>query len=74
MLCGNAENAYESFSYETIVPVDFTMELDAPALQDLFRMTPYCWKTPKTGIERMNALDGLNVTASFRIHVFRVEK
>ena len=68
------ETAYESFSYETIVPVDFTMELDAPALQDLFRMTPYCWKTPKTGIERMNALDGLNVTASFRIHVFRVEK
>lgn len=67
------ETAYDGFAYETIVPVDFTMALDAPALQDLFRMTPYCWKTPKAGIERMNALERLDVTASFRIHVFRVE-
>ena len=67
------ETAYEGFAYEAIVPVDFTMELDAAALQALFRMTPYCWKTPKAGVERMNALDGLNVTASFRIHVFRAE-
>ena len=67
------ETAYEGFSYETIVPVDFTMELDAPALQDLFRMTPYCWKTPKAGVERMNTLEGLSVTASFRIHAFRVK-
>ena len=67
------ETAYEGFSYETIVPVDFAMELDASALQDLFRMTPYCWKTPKAGIERLNALEGLRVTASFRIHVFRIK-
>lgn len=67
------ETAYEGFSYEAIVPVDFTMELDAPALQDLFRMTPYCWKTPKVGIERMNALDSLKVTASFRVHAFRAK-
>lgn len=64
------ETAYGGFAYERIVPVDFTMALDAPALQDLFRMTPYCWKTPKAGIERMNALEGLSVTASFRVHVF----
>ena len=67
------ETAYEGFDYEAIVPVDFAMELDAPALQDLFRMTPYCWKTPKVGVERMNALDGLDVTASFRVHVFRAK-
>lgn len=67
------ETAYEGFAYEAIIPVDFTITLDAPALQDLFRMTPYCWKTPKAGIERMNALDGLDVTASFRVHVFRAK-
>ena len=67
------ETAYEGFEYETVLPVDFTMELDGPALQDLFRMTPYCWKTPRAGVERMNALKSLNVTASFRIHVFRAE-
>ena len=67
------ETDYEGFSYERIVPVDFAMELDAPALQSLFQMTPYCWKTPKAGIERMNALEGLKVMAAFRIHVFRAE-
>lgn len=67
------ETAYEGFSYEAILPVDFTMKLDASALQDLFRMTPYCWKTPKAGVERMNALDGLDVTASFRVHIFRAK-
>ena len=67
------ETAYDGFSYETILPVEFTMELDAPALQDLFRMTPYCWKTPKAGVERLHALEGLKVSAGFRIHVFRAK-
>lgn len=68
-----AESVYDGFEYERIVPVDFTMKLDAPALQDLFRMTPYCWKTPREGVERLNALEGLDVTASFRVHVFRMK-
>lgn len=67
------ETAYDGFVYERIVPVEFTMALNAAALQDLFRMTPYCWKTPREGVERMNALEGLNVTASFRVHVFRLK-
>ncbi len=65
------ESPYEGFAYEDIVPVEFSMALDAPALGDLFRMTPYRWKTPKSGSERLNALDRLDVTASFRIHRFR---
>ncbi len=65
------ESPYEGFAYEDIVPVGFSMALDAPALRDLFHMTPYCWKTPKAGLERLNALERLDVTASFRIHVFR---
>lgn len=67
------QEEYTNFFCEKVVPVDFAMELDGAALQDLFRMTPYCWKTPKAGVERMNALDRLVVTASFRIHVFRAE-
>lgn len=65
------ETPYEGFACEGIVPVDFTMALDQPALQDLFRMTPYYWKTPKSGSERLAALEGLDVSASFRVHVFR---
>ena len=40
-------------------------------LQALFQMTPYCWKTPKAGVERLRALSQLEVRAGFRIHVFR---
>jgi hypothetical protein len=34
-------------------------------------MTPYCWKTPKAGVERMEALENLDCQASFRIHIFK---
>lgn len=66
------ETPYEGFSYEEIVPVDGEITLpDRADIQNLFRMTPYYWKTPKSGGERLAALDGLAVTTSFRIHVFR---
>lgn len=66
------ETPYPGFTYETIVPVDGVMELRSGAdVQNLFRMTPYCWNTPASGRERLTALTGLNVRFSFRIHVFR---
>ena len=52
--------------------VDFTLHLANQAdIQSLFRMTPYCWKTPKAGVERMEALENLDCQASFRIHIFK---
>lgn len=65
------ESPYEGFTYEDIVPVEFPMALAGQALGDLFRMTPYFWKTPREGAQRLNALERLDVTASFRVHVFR---
>lgn len=62
---------YEGFSYETVVPVRYQMAVKGEALADLFQMTPYYWKTPKEGAARLAALDGLEITADFRIHVFR---
>ena len=41
------------------------------AIMDLLHMTPYAWKTPKEGIERLARLEELKVTASFRVLVFR---
>ena len=67
--------AYEGFVYDAIVPVETAFTLpDRQAIHDLFTMTPYCWKTPRSGVQRMEALDSLTVTAQFRIHVFRREK
>ena len=62
---------YEGFSYERVVPVETVMDVAGEDLRDLFQMTPYYWKTPKAGAERLAALDGLRVRAEFRIHVFR---
>lgn len=66
------ETPYDGFAYEAIVPVDFTLHLDSQSdIQSLFRMTPYFWKTPRSGAERLVALDTLDTQASFRVHVFK---
>lgn len=70
----NEEKAtpYPGFDYETIVPVDGFITLGSQAdIHSLFQMTPYYWKTPREGAERLAALDTLTTRISFRIHVFR---
>jgi len=63
---------YPGFRYEQILPVDDTITLsDLEDIRNLFRMTPYCWKTPKEGVQRLEALDSLSTRIAFRIHVFR---
>ena len=37
----------------------------------LFQMTPYYWKTPRAGAERLAALETLTTHISFRGHIFR---
>ena len=65
---------YEGFSYVDIIPVTTTFTLpNQDTIQALFGMTPYAWKTPKAGVERLKALEQLTVTADFRVHVFRRE-
>ena len=66
------ETPYEGFSYEGIVPVDASITLQSQSdIHALFQMTPYYWKTPKEGSERLAKLDTLTTQISFRIHVFR---
>ena len=51
--------------------MDETIRLDRREdIQNLFRMTPYFWKTPKAGAARLDALDRLETQISFRVHVF----
>ena len=66
------ETPYEGFTYEAIVPVDGRITLVSQAdIHALFQMTPYYWKTPKAGAERLAALDVLDCRIAFRIHIFR---
>lgn len=63
-------DAYPGFRYKEVVPVESRFTLPAPqAIHDLFHMTPYFWKTPKEGAERLESLEALTVTAQFRIHI-----
>ena len=62
---------YEGFRFLEMAPVEAMLHLTGPEPMDLFGMTPYAWKTPKEGVERLKALEELDVRASFRIHVFR---
>lgn len=63
---------YPGFALEEVVPVDcpFTLTKNEDVMA-LFAMTPYAWKSPKEGVERLAALDALAVTGQFRVHVFR---
>lgn len=63
---------YEGFTYLEVRTVDRVIHLpDRQTISDLFQMTPYFWKTPKRGTEKLAALDQLDTTISFRVHVFR---
>ena len=66
---------YAGFRYLDVVPVEYAFTLTgAQAIGDLFRMTPYFWKTPREGAERLGELEELTTTAQFRIHVMEAKK
>ena len=66
------DTQYEGFIHLGVEEVVRVMALEgAQTVADLFRMTPYYWKTPKAGAERLAALERLDVTAQFRVHCFR---
>ena len=66
------ETPYDGFTYQTILPVDGVITLERQSdIHALFQMTPYYWKTPKAGAERLAALEHLTTQISFRIHIFQ---
>ena len=67
--------AYPGFHLMEVEPVEMSFTLrDAESIQALFHMTPYTWKTPKHGAERLAERNELTVTAQFRIHEYRRER
>jgi len=68
---GEKEEEYPGFALQKVVPVETAFTLTDPqAIQDLYHMTPYTWKTPREGAERLSKVDALTVTAQFRVHIF----
>ena len=65
------EEAYEGFRLQETVPLSFGIHLEkTEEIMALFRMTPYAWKTPKEGVERLAEQKELGLRAEFRILVY----
>ena len=63
---------YEGFRYLEVAEVRDTITVRGQEhIHALFQMTPYYWKTPKSGAERLAALSSLDCRISFRIHIFK---
>lgn len=53
------------------VSLPYTVQMENPLLCDLFTMTPYYYRTPAAGKERLTAAPRLELTLSFRLLVYR---
>ena len=66
------QTPYDGFRYVTIRHVEQAIHLESRQdIHSLFQMTPYYWKTPPSGAERLARLDALDTAISFDIHVFQ---
>ena len=66
---------YDGFEYVGKESVTSSFSLDTREdIDALFHMTPYTWNTPKDGAERLKAVDKIDITADFRIHIYRAVK
>ena len=66
------DTAYDGFSYQERVPVRGEIETrDKKVMQDLFAMTPYYWKTPPQGGERLKNMELFRTEIGFDFLVYR---
>lgn len=63
--------AYPGFTLEKRVPVRGALTLTGQAVQDVFSMTPYAWKTPWTGKERLHQIGMLKTEIGFDFVIYR---
>jgi 23S rRNA (guanine745-N1)-methyltransferase len=59
--------AYPGFALEQRIPVHSMLTVTGSTILDLFAMTPYYWKTPRSGTERLASLDTLTTETAFLI-------
>ena len=63
---------YPGFVHRETLPLRFSAKIDrAEDIMALFGMTPYAWKTPKEGVDRLRTLTCLDTQVGFDIHVYQ---
>ena len=65
---------YTDFVWQEVIPLRYSVMLTCSEdIMALFGMTPYAWKTPKEGVERLRQYSQLETEIGFDIHVYRHE-
>ncbi len=55
--------------------VNYKVDIDGQKdIMSLFDMTPYKWRTPRSGVERLEKLDKLSVTIDVNIDIFKKKR
>lgn len=63
---------YPGFAWQGARQVRYTIHMeDSAHIMALFGMTPYAWKTPREGVEKLRGLDELDCQIGFDIHIYR---
>lgn len=62
---------YNGFTLQQRIPVETTVTVEGAHIANLFTMTPYYWKTPPNGAQRLAALQTLTTELSFHFLVYR---
>lgn len=65
-------DSYDGFEHETChFAEDKILLKDRESIENLFTMTPYFWKTPPEGWQRLRSLESLETEISFDIHIYK---
>jgi len=65
------QEAYTGFVWQDVIPIRYSITLTRPEdIRALFSMTPYAWKTPRSGMERLSLLSELETEIGFDIHIY----
>lgn len=68
------DTAIVGFTLLSAERISYRMELSSnEQIMALFSMTPYAYRTPREGLERLQGLHSLSVSADFRLLVYRYD-
>lgn len=66
---------YPGFLWQGAEQVRYTLALEEQAdIMALFGMTPYAWKSPRAGVERLQNLKRLDTQIGFDLHFYRRQR
>lgn len=67
----NSPSIHSDYKLVKSIPLCYTIDLENSDIHNLFKMTPYCYKTSIEASNKLLALPSLTTTISFLIHLYQ---